>query len=55
MTDEQLEGWARMLDREPKRKERMAARYSFTGFVPLPARNNAKSLIQRKMRLRGIQ
>ncbi|KAI0327591.1 hypothetical protein GY45DRAFT_1106095 [Cubamyces sp. BRFM 1775] len=36
MTDEQIEGWRIMLERDPKKKERMLAKYEFTGNKPLP-------------------
>ncbi|KAI0355904.1 hypothetical protein OH77DRAFT_1401732 [Trametes cingulata] len=35
MTDEQIEGWKIMLERDPKKKERMLAKHEFSGNRPL--------------------
>ncbi|KAI9069675.1 hypothetical protein FKP32DRAFT_1671178 [Trametes sanguinea] len=35
MSDEQIEGWRIMLERDPKKKERLLAKYEFTGNKPL--------------------
>ncbi|KAI0631281.1 hypothetical protein C8Q77DRAFT_1219404 [Trametes polyzona] len=35
MTDEQIEGWKIMLERDPKKKERMLAKHEFSGNKPL--------------------
>ncbi|CDO70996.1 hypothetical protein BN946_scf184830.g28 [Trametes cinnabarina] len=37
MTDEQIEGWRIMLERDPKKKENLLAKYEFTGNKPLAA------------------
>ncbi|KAI0760456.1 hypothetical protein C8Q74DRAFT_1208567 [Fomes fomentarius] len=37
MGDEQIEGWKIMLERDPKKKERMFAKHEFTGNKPLNA------------------
>ncbi|RPD69455.1 hypothetical protein L226DRAFT_539817 [Lentinus tigrinus ALCF2SS1-7] len=36
-TDEQIEGWKIMLERDPKKKEKMLAKHEFTGNKPLNA------------------
>ncbi|KAI0659726.1 hypothetical protein C8Q70DRAFT_1053569 [Cubamyces menziesii] len=41
MTDEQIEGWRIMLERDPKKKEKMLAKYEFTGNKPLPPPSEA--------------
>ncbi|KAI0763488.1 hypothetical protein BD413DRAFT_495216 [Trametes elegans] len=37
MSDEQIEGWRIMLERDPKKKERMLSKHEFTGNKPLEA------------------